>query len=115
MEKELICIVCPNGCRLKVDIDNKTVSGNKCIRGEAYGINEVTNPVRAITSTVKINGETSKMVPVKTDKPIPKNLNFKCMEEINKVQVSLPVKAGQIIIKNILGTQSNIVATKTIE
>ena len=79
MVKELICISCPMGCHLKVDVDNKTVTGNTCKRGEIYGLNEVTNPVRVVTSTVKVNGGELPVVPVKTAGAIPKKLNFECM------------------------------------
>ncbi|WP_027632693.1 DUF1667 domain-containing protein [Clostridium hydrogeniformans] len=115
MERELICIVCPRGCRLKVNVDEKTVTGNSCKRGEIYGINEVTSPVRVITSTVKINGAALRMLPVKTDGAIPKDLNFKCMEEIAKVEVEAPIKVGQVVIENVLGTGINVVAARTLK
>ncbi|EKQ56545.1 MULTISPECIES: DUF1667 domain-containing protein [unclassified Clostridium] len=114
MEKELICICCPKGCHLKVDAQMNNVQGNGCGRGEEYGINEVTNPVRIITSTVKVENGELPVVPVKTNAPISKGLNFKCMEEINKAIVSAPIKIGQVIIKNILGTGVDIVATRSI-
>ena len=113
MKRELTCIICPKGCNIKVDIEGKKVvniEGYTCKRGYEYALNEVTNPVRTLTTTIKLeNGE---VIPVKTDKPIPKNLIFKCMEEINKITVKLPIKIGQILIENILETGSNIVATK---
>lgn len=115
MEKELICICCPKGCHLKVDGTAKNVSGNGCSRGIEYGINEVTNPVRVITSTVKIeNGELA-VVPVKTNKPIAKGLNFKCMEEINKVVICAPVKIRDVVIENVLGTGVDIVVTRNVK
>ena len=116
MTKELTCIVCPKGCNIKVEIKNGkvvNVEGNTCNRGYNYAVSEVTNPVRTVTSTIKLeNGE---MVPVKTDKPIPKDLIFKCMEEINKKTVKSPIEIGQILIKNILDTDSNIAATRSIK
>ena len=55
--KELICIVCPNGCHLKVDEENGyNVTGNKCERGAEYGKAELLHPVRVVTSTVRIEG-----------------------------------------------------------
>lgn len=115
MEKELICICCPNGCHLKVDIESSTISGNKCKRGEEYGINEVTHPVRVITSTVKVLKGSLPVVPVKTKEAIPKALNFKCMEEINKVMAKAPIKVGDVLIKNVLDTGVDVVATKNID
>ena len=115
MEKELICICCPNGCHLKVDIESSIVSGNKCKRGVEYGINEITHPVRVITSTVKVLKGSLPVVPVKTKEAIPKPLNFKCMEEINKIMAKAPIKVGDVLIKNVLDTGVDVVATKNID
>ena len=114
MERELICICCPKGCHLKVNIDENKVSGNSCKRGAEYGLNEVSNPVRVITTTVKVEDAVLPVVPVKTKEPIPKGLNFQCMKEINKTVVSAPVKLGDIIIKNVLGTGVDIVACRDV-
>ena len=115
MVKELICISCPMGCHLKVDVDNKTVTGNTCKRGEIYGLNEVTNPVRVVTSTVKVNGGELPVVPVKTAGAIPKKLNFECMKVINETTVNAPIKMGDILIKDVLGTGIDVVASRDIE
>lgn len=115
MEKEIICICCPNGCYLKIDMNNNKVSGNKCQRGIEYGINELTHPVRVITSTAKVINGSLPVVPVKTYGTIPKELNFKCIEEINKITVKAPIKVGDVIIKNVLDTGVDIVATKNIK
>ena len=113
MVKDLICISCPLGCHLKVDIENNIVSGNNCKRGEVYGLNEVKNPLRVITTTVKVRGAHLPVVPVKTNEPIPKELNFKAMEIINNIEVEAPIKIGQVLIKNILGTGIDVVASRT--
>ncbi|MBT9830525.1 DUF1667 domain-containing protein [Clostridium baratii] len=115
MVKELICISCPMGCHLKVDVDNKTVTGNTCKRGEIYGLNEVTNPVRVVTSTVKVNGGELPVVPVKTAGAIPKKLNFECMKVINETTVNAPIKMGDVLIKDVLGTGIDVVASRDIE
>ncbi|WP_244833008.1 DUF1667 domain-containing protein [Clostridium sp. BJN0001] len=114
MIKNLICICCPKGCHLKVDTDLKKVEGNSCIKGEEYGINEVTNPVRTVTSTAKINSINFAVIPVKTDKPIKKDLMLKCIKEINKINAKCPVKVGDVLLKDVLETGVNIVASKTI-
>ena len=115
MEKELICITCPKGCHLKVDVEANKVTGNGCPRGIEYGINEVTNPVRVITSTVKVNNGELAVVPVKTNKPIPKELNFKCIEEINKVSVNAPVRIGDVVIESVLDTGVDVVVTRNVK
>lgn len=110
--KEIICITCPRGCHLVVDEEKMTVTGNSCPRGVTYGINEVTNPVRTITSTVKIKGASLNRLPIKTDKPISKKLMFQVMEVLDKVEVSSPIKRGDIIVENILDTDCNIIACR---
>lgn len=114
MIKELICISCPMGCHLKVDVENKTVEGNTCKRGVIYGINEITNPVRVITSTVKVNEGELPVLPVKTKEPVPKDMNFRIMEALKGIQVEAPIKVGDIIVENILDTGTDIIATRNI-
>ncbi|WP_353894110.1 DUF1667 domain-containing protein [Proteinivorax hydrogeniformans] len=117
-DKEMICIVCPKGCNLKVIRDKKTdngykVYGNLCPRGVEYGIKEVTSPTRIITSTVKISEAHLRRLPVKTDKPIPKGKIKECMKVINSLEISAPVKAGDVLVENVLSTGSNIIATRS--
>ncbi|MGL4730604.1 MAG: DUF1667 domain-containing protein [Clostridium sp.] len=113
MVKELICIVCPRGCHLSVDIDNDyKVTGNLCPRGAEYGVKELTAPTRVVTSTVKVKGGIHKRLPVKTSTAIPKELNVKCMELLNDLEVEAPIKVGDVIVENILETGANLIATR---
>ncbi|ADO83509.1 DUF1667 domain-containing protein [Ilyobacter polytropus] len=113
MKKELICIVCPMGCHLEVDVENDyKVTGNLCPRGEKYGFVELTAPTRVITSTIKITDGLHNRVPVKTDGAIPKELNVKCMELINSISAKGPVKMGDVIAEDIFGTGVNLVITR---
>lgn len=110
MTKELTCIRCPLGCELKVELDEKnilSIKGNTCPRGEDYAKSECINPERIVTSTVKCANGTP--VPVKTDKPIPKDKIFECMEIINSITVTAPLKIGDIVKKDVFG--SNIIVT----
>ena len=111
--KELICITCPRGCHLTVD-DNMNVTGNFCPRGKAYAIAELTHPVRTLTSTVKVESKENPRVPVKSNNPLPKELIFKAMEEIDKVSVKAPIHIGDVIIKDVCGSGVDIIATKNI-
>ena len=116
MEKDLTCIICPRGCQIKIKMDGDSITeitGNTCKRGEEYARNEMTNPVRTLTSTIAING--GGVVSVKTDKPIPKDKMFECMEEINKKVINKPIIVGQILIENLLNTGANVVATQNLE
>ena len=111
--KEIICITCPKGCHLKVDEETFAVTGNSCPRGAVYGANELRNPVRVVTSTVIAEGSVRRL-PVKTDRPIPKDKMFQVMDEIARVRVKAPVAVGQILIPNVAGTDGNVVATKAL-
>ena len=112
--KELICITCPRGCHLSVD-DNLNVTGNMCPRGAMYAKAELTHPVRMVTSSVYVDSKTEVRLPVKTKEPIPKELIFDVMEEIYKVRVKAPIKIGDVVIKNVLGSGVDIIATKNID
>ena len=109
--KELTCIICPRGCHLTID-DQLNVTGNFCPRGEKYAKEEITNPKRTLTSTVKCDSSIFPVVPVKTVPAIPKDKIFDCMEVVNKTFVNVPVHIGDIIVEDICGTGCNLVATR---
>ena len=112
--KELICILCPRGCRLQVD-DELNVTGNFCPRGIAYARTEMTNPTRVLTSTVKIKSKNAVRLSVKTSQAVPKGKMFDCMRELDKVMVEAPIRIGDVIVYNICETGVDVVATKDIE
>lgn len=116
MDKEFICICCPMGCYLKVDISEEgevvSVTGNTCKRGHDYAISEVTAPTRMVTTTIRTVEGVS--VPVKTKNPIPKEKIFDCMEEVKKAKTHLPVKVGDVLINNVADTGVDIIATRTL-
>ena len=112
----ITCIVCPMGCPLQVTkLENGyKVEGNTCKRGEKYGVEELTNPKRVITTTVKLNGSYLNLLPVKTADSIPKGMMFEIMEELDKITVTAPINVGDVIVENILGTGVNIVSAKAV-
>lgn len=111
--KELICIVCPVGCHLHVD-DKNNITGNQCPRGLKYGLEEITHPSRIITTTVKTSNPMMPRLPVKTSSPIPKELMFQIMDRIGSEIVTKSVKINDVIIKNVLDTQIDIIATRSL-
>lgn len=114
MKKNLICVSCPLGCPIEVEIENGeilSVTGNTCKRGDTYARAELTNPVRSLTTTVKLVGGNLPVVPVKSSKPVPKDKMFECMELINEASIKAPVKIGDVVIKDILGSGADIVVT----
>ena len=113
----LICIGCPLGCPLTVEMEGnevKSVAGNTCPRGDAYAKKELTNPTRIVTSTVRVVGGTLGMVSVKTSSDIPKGKIFDCVKALKEVEVTAPVKIGDVIVENVAGTGVNIIATKNV-
>ena len=107
----LNCILCPNGCRLRYEADG-TISGNRCKRGEEYAIQERTAPMRTLTLTVRTEG--GALVPVRTDRPIPRE---KLLEAAEKLQtLVLPEQAipcGQVLAEDLFG--ANVIATANYE
>ena len=113
MEKTLTCIECPRGCTILVkgELNSLEISGNFCVRGAKYAKNEVTCPKRVVTSSVRYK---DKMISVKTDREIRKDLIFKIMEAIHSHVLLTSVKAGAIIIQNVDGEGANIIATSSV-
>ena len=119
MEKrELICIGCPLGCMITVEMENgevKSVTGNTCKRGDVYARKEVTNPTRIVTSIVNVDGGTIPMVSVKTKSDIPKGKIFDCTKALKGIVVHAPVHIGDVILGDVAGTGVDVIATKNVE
>ena len=113
MTRELTCIVCPLGCQMRVELDSDggvlSVAGNTCPRGKKYAIDECTHPMRTVTTTAPT--ACGGVIPVKTASPIPKELIFDCMREINQTYVALPAHVGDVVIEDLLGTGVSVVVT----
>ena len=115
--RELICIGCPLGCPLTVEMKGTevvSVTGNTCPNGDRYARKEVTDPRRTVTSTVRVLGGSLPVVSVKTAKDIPKNKIFDCMQELATIRVKAPVREGDVIVSNIVDTGVSVIATKEI-
>ncbi len=110
--KEMICIVCPRGCRLSVDEQTLKVNGNFCPKGEEYGKNEITSPMRTVTGSVGITGGIHHRLAVRTDRAVPKEKMFEIMDVLHTCTVKAPVKRGQVLIENVCGTGANIIASR---
>ena len=116
--KELICIGCPMGCPIVVEMEDGkvlSVTGNTCPRGESYARKEVTNPTRIVTTTVRVDGGKVPMINVKTERDIPKDKIFECIAALRGVIMKAPVHIGDIILENVADTGVNIVAAGNVE
>lgn len=113
---QMTCIVCPIGCALTAEKDENgaiKVTGNSCPRGAKYAESELTFPVRTMTSTVRT--DKGEMLSVKTSAPIPKDKVREAAKALAGITAKCPVKIGDVIVKDILGTGSDIIATKNID
>jgi CxxC motif-containing protein len=115
---EITCIVCPWGCQVKLTVKEgkiRDMEGNKCHRGVEYVKQEFYNPQRVLTTTVKLKGSRLPLLPVRTNKPIPKKMLGECMRYLANIEVKALVKLGQVIVPNILGTGANIISTRNLD
>lgn len=110
----LPCISCPAGCIVKVTVKDGEVTGvegNSCDRGEVYARNEVTAPVRILTSNVRVSGGCRTVVSVKTAEPIPKGKTGDCINALRDITVPAPVHIGDVIIPDVASIGIGIIAT----
>ena len=115
MERNITCIICPRGCAMTVtgEPGNLTVTGNTCPKGEEYAINECVNPVRTVTSTVRVANRKDTMVSVKTAAPVPKGKMMDVMTLLRKTEVNAPVAIGDVVLTDVFGTE--VIITKAID
>jgi CxxC motif-containing protein len=113
--RKIICTSCPVGCELTVTFDDEKVievEGDACKLGIDYAEQEIFDPRRMVASTVKVKNGYHPLVPVYTEKPVPKPKIFDVLAEIRKVEVEAPVKINDIIIENVVGTGINVIASR---
>ncbi|MBA7528616.1 hypothetical protein ES705_20804 [subsurface metagenome] len=118
MEREFTCIICPNGCLIKVEyegINIKNIKGDECPKGKDYVKNEITNPLRVFTGSVLVENGDFSLVSVKTHVPIPKKYLKKIGEITRRIKVEVPIEIGQIVASNLLDNNIDLVATRKIE
>ncbi len=114
MKKALVCIVCPKGCQLTVELkenDELIVTGNNCKKGIDFAFNELKHPMRSLSTTVKTLFSWMPVLPVRTNGGIPKELIFEAMKVLNKVVISKEIKCGEVILSDLLGTGCEVIAT----
>ena len=111
---EIICVACPHGCRLEATRKDGEIliSNAGCKRGKEYAINEITDPRRMVATTVRVAHAIHPLLPVYTAAPFPKGRVTELLREIRKVEINAPVKMGQVVLENVLGTGINVVASR---
>ena len=112
--KDIRCIVCPTGCLVHVENVNGEliIEGHSCKRGEVYARDEFIAPKRIITTTMRVEKGFLPLVPVRSDKPIPKDKIEETLNVIATSQIKAPIKMGDVLIQNVLGLDINIIASR---
>lgn len=113
-DKTITCISCPRGCRIKVKVVDgipAVIEGYRCKRGLTYAETEMRNPLRILTTTVRVEGGQRPVLPVRTAAPIPKEKLHQAMVELKRVVVRPPVAIGETVYRNIAGTGVDVIAT----
>ena len=115
--RTLICVTCPMGCTLEVTLDGEqvlAVEGQGCKRGIAYASDELSNPRRVVTTTVAVSNGVHPLLPVYTAGTIPKSRMAALVTALSRIHVSAPVKAGQVVVEDALGTGVKVRASRDI-
>jgi CxxC motif-containing protein len=115
-KRHFVCVICPIGCEIDVVHDGgKIISmeGNKCKRSEEFVSQELIEPMRILTTTVRIRGARWPVIPVRTDKSVPKRLFPRIMRQLRRVELQAPVNMLDVVVKDVAGTGANIITTRT--
>ena len=82
------CTTCPSECLLTVEVERNadgtvavvhSVTGNSCPRGDKFAHQELTCPMRVLTTTVAVSGGDEALLPVRTVEAIPLELHAQAM------------------------------------
>ncbi len=117
-KRHIICVTCPVGCEVDVEVkDGEVVSmtGNRCKKGQEFVRQEIREPMRTLTTTVAIRGARWAMLPVRTDRAIPRRLFSTALKELGEVEMQAPVGISRIIADNVAGTDASVLATRSME
>ena len=114
--ERLTCLLCPEGCELEVrrEGDGASVEGHRCDQGLVFAEEEVLHPLRNVATSVPIRGSGETMVPVRLSARIPRERIFPVLAEISRLRPEAPVRRGQVLLPDVLGTGADVVATRTV-
>lgn len=118
------CTTCPSECLLTVEVERdangavvevRSVTGNNCPRGDKFAHQELTCPMRVLTTTVAVSGDDEALLPVRTAEAIPLALHAQTMTLIRDLVVSAPIRMGDVVLEDLLGTNIDLVASMNID
>lgn len=118
------CTTCPSECLLTVEVERKadgsiaavhSVTGNSCPRGDKFAHQELTCPMRVLTTTVAVSGGDETLLPVRTAEAIPLALHAQAMNLIRGVVVEAPIRMGDVVLEDLLNTGIDLIASMDID
>ena len=111
--KKMICIGCPVGCHLEVNIDAGavTVFGNRCPRGESYAKSEISDPRRVVTAVVRSNSAAMPYIPVRSDRPVPRGRIDDLLNRLYSMTADTPVRCGDLLLDDTENCGAKIIFT----
>ena len=118
------CTTCPSECLLTVEVERdsngavmevRSVTGNSCPRGDKFAHQELTCPMRVLTTTVAVSGGDEALLPVRTAEAIPLTLHDQVMDLIRGLVVDAPIRMGDVVLENLLNTNINLIASMDID
>lgn len=118
------CTTCPSECLLTVEVERdadgaavevRSVTGNSCPRGDAFSHQELTCPMRVLTTTVAVSGDDEALLPVRTAEAIPLALHAQTMALIRDLVVNAPIRMGNVVLKDLLNTNIDLIASMDID
>ncbi len=115
-KKHFVCVVCPVGCEIDVVHDGSKIlsmEGSKCQKSEEFVAQELVEPMRTLTTTVRIKGARLPVIPVRTDKTVPKRLFPRIMRQLRRIKLQAPVNMSDVVVTDVLRTAANIIATRS--
>lgn len=118
------CTTCPSECLLSVEVERDadgnvaavhSVTGNSCPRGDKFAHQELTCPMRVLTTTVAVSGGDEALLPVRTAEAIPLALHAQAMDLIRGLVVNAPIRMGDVVLKDLLNTNIDLIASMDID
>ena len=118
------CTTCPSECLLTVEVERdagghvaavRSVTDNSCPRGDKFAHQELTCPMRVLTTTVAVSSGDEALLPVRTSDAIPLELHAQAMALIRGLVINAPIRMGDVVLENLLDTNINLVASMDID
>jgi CxxC motif-containing protein len=118
MLREFTCLVCPRGCLLEADTEktgDARVNGAACAKGLAYAVQELDDPRRTFSTSVRVLSGEAPLVPVRLTRPVPRASIGEALSLIHAITLTAPVEAGQVVLPDVLGFGGDAIAVRSVK